>query len=965
MALTDLTRISTSGIATGSTIDSPILRKDVSLRGSHVGVTSALFDSSDNALEFNDNVKLKFGNGGDLEVYHSGSGSYITDSGAGSLYVQGTNLYLTDEDGTNMLYAANNAGVNLYHGGGIKFNTTSTGAVVTGILTATSFSGDLSGNATSATTTERVTLTNQGGDSSCNVLFAQSATGNQLPHTNANLIFNATNGTLTATTFSGALSGNATSADTIDVTNDSSANTTFYLTFVDNAGSGKTLSLDTGLTYVPSSNILTAGTFSGSGASLTNVNADTLDGIQGASFLRSDTTDTFTGNELTLSSSSNQKLILQGATDPYIRFKEGTTNKAYIQWNSAGYIEIRNQEDDSTLYIKDGLCFSQSVGGTQHTIWHSGNDGTGSGLDADTLDGVQGSSFLRSDATDTASGAITFTSHTLHLSGHYYQKFYSGTQNYIHLYPNGHTGNASTTDIRAHNGVNGADVFKITGGSSTGLKWRGHTIWTAENDGSGSGLDADTLDGIEGASFVRSDASDTLTGGTYTFNSSTSQKIILSGANNPYIRFQEGTTDKAYIQFHTNGSFYFVNQETGEHLRIGSGGNGLQYHHDGNDRTVWHSGNDGSGSGLDADTLDGIEGASFVRSDTGDTLTGGTYILSSTTDQKLILQGSSSPYIRLREGTTDKAYWQFNSDGNVYFWNQESNRGLRLGTDINYYNGSYQTIWHSGNDGAGSGLDADVLDGIASTSFLRSDADDNCGARITFQNNLNDNDDDMATSTAYLGGLEVQNTGVGNDAFMAFHAGGDYALYFGLDADTNRLAVGGWSMGAVKYSLLHTNFVSVRGSSAGQGYDIRLSMDGTRAAASVGHNATQHEGIFWHTSSNYGIYRTAGNWSGNYSQLRLDWPTGIVIDGGDQYGLSHVRFECNVLPNATNTRDLGSSSLRWRNLYTNDLNLSNEGGTNDVDGTWGSYTIQEGEDDLFLINKRNGKKYKFNLTEVS
>ena len=31
------------------------------------------------------------------------------------------------------------------------------------------------------------------------------------------------------------------------------------------------------------------------------------------------------------------------------------------------------------------------------------------------------------------------------------------------------------------------------------------------------------------------------------------------------------------------------------------------------------------------------------------------------------------------------------------------------------------------------------------------------------------------------------------------------------------------------------------------------------------------------------------------------------------------------------------------------------GSTNDVDGTWGNYTIQEGEDDLFLINRRNGK----------
>ena len=70
-------------------------------------------------------------------------------------------------------------------------------------------------------------------------------------------------------------------------------------------------------------------------------------------------------------------------------------------------------------------------------------------------------------------------------------------------------------------------------------------------------------------------------------------------------------------------------------------------------------------------------------------------------------------------------------------------------------------------------------------------------------------------------------------------------------------------------------------------------------------------------------------------------------------------------PFANNTNDLGSNSVRWRNIYTNDLNLSNEGGSNDVDGTWGSYTIQEGAEDLFLVNKRNGKKYKFNLTEVS
>jgi len=71
-----------------------------------------------------------------------------------------------------------------------------------------------------------------------------------------------------------------------------------------------------------------------------------------------------------------------------------------------------------------------------------------------------------------------------------------------------------------------------------------------------------------------------------------------------------------------------------------------------------------------------------------------------------------------------------------------------------------------------------------------------------------------------------------------------------------------------------------------------------------------------------------------------------------------------IAPASNNSYSLGTSSLRWSNIFTNDLNLSNEGGANDVDGTWGSYTIQEGAEDLFLINKRTKKKYKFNLTEV-
>jgi hypothetical protein len=119
-------------------------------------------------------------------------------------------------------------------------------------------------------------------------------------------------------------------------------------------------------------------------------------------------------------------------------------------------------------------------------------------------------------------------------------------------------------------------------------------------------------------------------------------------------------------------------------------------------------------------------------------------------------------------------------------------------------------------------------------------------------------------------------------------------------------------------------------------------------------------------------FGATGGWSGN--DVKIQHHANILYIG---IGASGIVFRedatdrCQIdgdghfKPASNNTYDLGTSSLRWRNVYTNDLNLSNEGGANDVDGTWGSWTIQEGEDELFLLNRRNGKKYKFNLSEVN
>ena len=109
-----------------------------------------------------------------------------------------------------------------------------------------------------------------------------------------------------------------------------------------------------------------------------------------------------------------------------------------------------------------------------------------------------------------------------------------------------------------------------------------------------------------------------------------------------------------------------------------------------------------------------------------------------------------------------------------------------------------------------------------------------------------------------------------------------------------------------------------------------------------------------------------GTNGGSFNQRILNGGTGnytIEMDTTERIRITGTGG--HLLPGADATQDLGSPTKRWANIYSADLQLSNEGSSNDVDGTWGQYTIQEGENDLFLINRRNGKKYKFVLQEVN
>jgi len=111
-------------------------------------------------------------------------------------------------------------------------------------------------------------------------------------------------------------------------------------------------------------------------------------------------------------------------------------------------------------------------------------------------------------------------------------------------------------------------------------------------------------------------------------------------------------------------------------------------------------------------------------------------------------------------------------------------------------------------------------------------------------------------------------------------------------------------------------------------------------------------------------YGSGANLTGVDSTALKDGSGNVIV----QASASAVSITAgkHLNPASTNTTDLGTTSLRWRNLYTQDLQLSNESsGGNNVDGTWGDWTLQEGENDIFMINNRSGKKFKIKMEEVS
>jgi hypothetical protein len=112
-----------------------------------------------------------------------------------------------------------------------------------------------------------------------------------------------------------------------------------------------------------------------------------------------------------------------------------------------------------------------------------------------------------------------------------------------------------------------------------------------------------------------------------------------------------------------------------------------------------------------------------------------------------------------------------------------------------------------------------------------------------------------------------------------------------------------------------------------------------------------------------------GSWTESEMYVGTDTNTPISLKVNNEriviVSSSSMQVKSTILPTADATYNLGSTSLRWNHVYTTDLHLSNEGKQNVVDGTWGDWTLQEGENDIYMLNNRSGEKFKIKLEKIT
>ena len=979
MALTDLTRISTSGIATGSTIDAPILRKDVSFRGSQVGVTSALFDSSDDALEFNDDVKLKFGNGGDLAIHHgggpSGEASYIDESGTGKLYIRSNEISIKGIANNEPLASfIEDDSAELYFNGNKKFETTQTGAVVTGILTATSFSGPLIGSP----------INNPSGIST----FYDLRVSNNL--------------TVEGTTTT--LDTNLIGVDRVEVGANSNSIVGVAITQSGTAdlvrlfdGSKQVVTIDdegkvgictSNMTAHANADDLIVGSSTGGHAGITiragaggETNIFFADSDSGLGSYQGIIQYAHTGDSFRFYTAGLPRVSIQNGGG--VNLLSSQSSSSNLGWTVYGGDSTNSYSTLNTHFPTNSRMMLMAGHGTNEcsfVVWNKGDANTAKGFGINNtgiFKYVHGASELVRFQPDGKVGIGTDNpSALLHVAKYTYddpdhENFFriklqdqGGVMNDVGIgqVASGSLSfnNTASGRFTFHNGTNG-EVFRIESGNSSG---GGVGISTAGGNIAPYGNSlliraGSTVGTNKGHIMLTGDSATVDQGPQIVFSESGSGSSYAGGS----IGFErKSDNSQGDLIFGTRGTSGDANTTTTERLRITSGGNvqvnGGAVHLDASgELAVFETDTNLAFTNSSKLAFDFSGNVARIRTSINGSATIRPLAFYTGNDERLRINTSGSVIFYGGEGGTDAISVQSEAGGQVL---QIANfRGVtdtgdttRLGVGKNNNiliftnaSGSQVDTFAIGNTDS-----IPLVFSTANTERLRIHADGEVDVKggaagqnallVTGNYSASNNVD---IQTWQRSGGAVQAKMIYKDATTDLHFGSDTAHTFSLmTGGTDRLRI--HSDGKISTGVNNNSYELTIGGLSG-GPTLWLRDSGTTGTSRIlfGDTSAATKGAIYYSSNN------------NYMALYTN-------------GTEHIRINSSghFYPYTDATRDLGTSSFRWRNVYTTDLQLSNENtGGNEIDGTEGNWTLQEGESDIYMINRKTGKKYKMMLQEVS
>ena len=568
----------------------------------------------------------------------------------------------------------------------------------------------------------------------------------------------------------------------------------------------------------------------------------------------------------------------------------------------------------------------------QYRIFNEGFMGAGSGLDADLLDGVQGSAFGKLSGNQTWTGANTFSKNV---------EIVNPSNAYISVHAG--TNRNSLIRLSEANKVHGAYI--LYNGSDDNVTYFGTRSNNADKHFMSVPRNSNVVD-FKGTPTVNGNQVGVLSNTqTWTGGNTYIEDVTINGKGNPTIstgslRLHGFSTNNTGIAITGDGTsstriwknaadeLMFTNASGTNGIKIPAGISAIQTFAG---ETYYHQGNDGAGSGLDADLLDGVQGSAFGKLGNTQTWTGAnTWTGKTTFTERPEIKGVSPTLIMKDTNSTGAAQTSFisfqdnagneqawvgygtganssfyirNSQGKVTLSSTEAvlidsgiqiTRGINLGNFITVdgrdfigvnqgagaggayiggydncwlrtgnateqpkvvRNGGNHVLWHAGNDGSGSGLDADLLDGQQGSYYAV----------------------DNANFTKYsvtVGGtisewIPVRLPTSSTLSFVITSPGGGSSNPLNYNVIEGSVGIGGWSDKPTYANIYKAHYVDgenafwrmMESSQSANGVILYVRGGRTYNIQLKGNNGTPSAYVngYQHSSSNFPVYNTSGN----------------------------------------------------------------------------------------------------------